>query len=132
MRPARVAVAVIVALLGAVWFSQGIGILPGEVMNGSLFWAIVGLALRGHRRRARGDGVAARPPRLRDRGAARVGTRSARPHAHVMPLATLPFRRETIQSPTDSFIPCTSPSTEQTIPWANQTSRRGTVASPAD
>jgi len=45
MRPARVAVAVIVALLGAVWFSQGIGILPGEVMNGSLFWAIVGLAL---------------------------------------------------------------------------------------
>ena len=45
MRPARVAVAVIVALLGAVWFGQGIGLLPGEVMNGSLFWAIVGAAL---------------------------------------------------------------------------------------
>jgi len=45
MRPARIAIAVIVALLGAVWFGQGIGLLPGEVMNGSLFWAIVGLAL---------------------------------------------------------------------------------------
>ena len=45
MRPARIVIAVIVALLGAVWFSQGIGILPGELMNGSLFWAIVGAAL---------------------------------------------------------------------------------------
>ena len=45
MRPARVAIAVIVALVGAVWFGQGIGLLPGEVMNGSLFWAVVGAAL---------------------------------------------------------------------------------------
>ena len=45
MRPARVAIAVIVALVGAVWFGQGIGLLPGDVMNGSLFWAIAGAAL---------------------------------------------------------------------------------------
>ena len=45
MRPARVAIAVIVALVGAVWFGQGIGLLPGDVMSGSLFWAIAGAAL---------------------------------------------------------------------------------------
>jgi hypothetical protein len=45
MRPARIAIAVIVALLGAVWFGQGIGLLPGEVMSGSLFWAVAGAAL---------------------------------------------------------------------------------------
>jgi uncharacterized membrane protein len=45
MRPARIAIAIVVALLGLVWFGQGIGLLPGEAMRGQALWAIVGLAL---------------------------------------------------------------------------------------
>ena len=45
MRPARVVIAVIVGLAGLVWMAQGLGVLPGTVMSGSIFWAIVGAAL---------------------------------------------------------------------------------------
>ena len=63
MRPARVAIAAIVALLGAIWFGQGIGLLPGGFMAGSPVWAVIGAALVAlgvlllvaERRRARGD-----------------------------------------------------------------------------
>jgi len=37
-------VGVIVALLGFVWMMQGVGLLPGSVMSGSQFWAVVGAA----------------------------------------------------------------------------------------
>jgi hypothetical protein len=39
-----VLVGVIAALLGLTWMLQGIGILPGSVMSGSLFWAVAGAA----------------------------------------------------------------------------------------
>lgn len=29
-------------LVGAVWFLQGVGLLPGSFMTGSRFWAVVG------------------------------------------------------------------------------------------
>ncbi len=32
-------------IIGAVWFLQGIGILPGSVMSGKQFWAYAGGAL---------------------------------------------------------------------------------------
>lgn len=32
-------------IIGAVWFLQGIGILPGSVMSGQQFWAYAGGAL---------------------------------------------------------------------------------------
>ncbi len=32
-------------VIGAVWFLQGIGILPGSVMSGQSFWAYAGAVL---------------------------------------------------------------------------------------
>jgi uncharacterized membrane protein YeaQ/YmgE (transglycosylase-associated protein family) len=45
MRPVRVVIAVILGLAGLVWMAQGLGVLPGTAMSGSIFWAIVGAAL---------------------------------------------------------------------------------------
>ena len=45
MRASRLAVALIVALLGLVWFAQGTGLIGGSAMSGSTFWAIVGAVL---------------------------------------------------------------------------------------
>ena len=33
----------LIALVGAVWLLQGVGILPGSFMTGQAFWAIVGV-----------------------------------------------------------------------------------------
>ena len=35
-------VAVVLILMGGVWFFQGIGVLPGSVMTGQTRWAIYG------------------------------------------------------------------------------------------
>lgn len=35
--------AVLMILAGAVWFFQGIGVLPGSYMSGQLQWAVNGL-----------------------------------------------------------------------------------------
>jgi len=35
-------VGVLLALIGAVWTLQGVGVLPGSVMSGVTLWAIVG------------------------------------------------------------------------------------------
>lgn len=32
----------VLILIGAVWFLQGIGVLPGSFMTGSAFWAVTG------------------------------------------------------------------------------------------
>lgn len=32
----------LLALVGAVWTLQGVGVLPGSAMTGELLWAIVG------------------------------------------------------------------------------------------
>jgi hypothetical protein len=45
MRPSRVLVAALLALVGLVWIGQGVGIIGGSVMSGSSFWAAVGAAL---------------------------------------------------------------------------------------
>jgi hypothetical protein len=47
MRPARVIIAILLAIAGVVWFLQGIGVLPGTLMSGSAFWAIAGLVVLG-------------------------------------------------------------------------------------
>ena len=45
MRPARVVIAVLLALVGAVWALQGLGFIGGSAMSGTLFWAGAGIAL---------------------------------------------------------------------------------------
>jgi hypothetical protein len=45
MRPARLAITAVLALLGAIWFLQGVGVLGGTAMSGSPFWAFVGIVL---------------------------------------------------------------------------------------
>ncbi|HEX6675267.1 MAG TPA: hypothetical protein VF486_09600 [Actinomycetes bacterium] len=60
MRWVLIVVGVVLDLLGTVWLLQGLNVLPGTFMRGSLFWAgvgfvvdVVGLALivTGARRR---------------------------------------------------------------------------------
>jgi hypothetical protein len=45
MRPSRLVVALILALVGLVWIGQGTGLVGGSAMSGTAFWAIVGLVL---------------------------------------------------------------------------------------
>ncbi|MHB8463621.1 MAG: hypothetical protein ACYDH6_02310 [Acidimicrobiales bacterium] len=42
---ARLIVGVVLCLLGAVWFGQGIGVIGGSFMSGEAFWAVVGALL---------------------------------------------------------------------------------------
>jgi hypothetical protein len=60
-----IVVGVLLVLVGAVWTLQGLGYLPGSVMSGVTFWAVVGpvvilvglvLAFRGLARRRPGPG----------------------------------------------------------------------------
>lgn len=39
-----VTVGIIVALLGAIWALQGVGLLAGSVMTGQPIWIVIGLA----------------------------------------------------------------------------------------
>lgn len=41
----QVGVGIVLVLIGAVWFFQGIGMLGGSPMTGQSFWAIVGSIL---------------------------------------------------------------------------------------
>jgi hypothetical protein len=45
MRPLRLVVAAILVLLGLGWIGQGLGFLPGSLMSGNAFWAVVGAVL---------------------------------------------------------------------------------------
>jgi uncharacterized membrane protein len=45
MRRSRLAAALILGLVGLVWIGQGVGLIPGSMMSGSQFWAIVGAVL---------------------------------------------------------------------------------------
>ena len=45
MRPARVVIAILLALVGAVWALQGLGVIGGSAMSGTLFWAGAGIAI---------------------------------------------------------------------------------------
>ncbi|MFI5226689.1 MAG: hypothetical protein ACHQ3P_08445 [Candidatus Limnocylindrales bacterium] len=45
MRPPRLIVAAIVALVGLAWIGQGSGAIGGSAMSGNSFWEYVGVAL---------------------------------------------------------------------------------------
>jgi glucose dehydrogenase len=45
MRPTRLVLAAVFALVGLVWLGQGLGFIGGSFMTGSLFWAAVGTVL---------------------------------------------------------------------------------------
>jgi hypothetical protein len=45
VRPARVVVAVLLAVVGAVWTLQGLGVIGGTAMSGTVFWAGAGIAI---------------------------------------------------------------------------------------
>jgi glucose dehydrogenase len=47
MRPPRLVIAFLLAVVGFVWIGQGIGLIGGSAMTGSPFWAIVGVVLIG-------------------------------------------------------------------------------------
>jgi hypothetical protein len=61
VRPTRLVLAVVLALVGLVWLGQGLGFIGGSFMTGSPFWAVVGvillaaaaLVVAGERRRGR-------------------------------------------------------------------------------
>jgi len=41
----RILFAVLLALVGLVWLGQGLSLIPGSLMAGSTFWAVVGGAM---------------------------------------------------------------------------------------
>ena len=45
MRISRWIIAALLGLVGLAWIGQGTGVLPGSVMSGSTFWAVVGAVL---------------------------------------------------------------------------------------
>ncbi len=45
MRVSRLAIALLVALVGLVWLGQGTGLIAGSAMSGTTFWAVVGAVL---------------------------------------------------------------------------------------
>ena len=45
MRPTRLVLAAVLALVGIIWLGQGLGFIEGSAMTGSLFWAAVGAVL---------------------------------------------------------------------------------------
>lgn len=45
MRPSRLVIALLLALVGIVWIGQGTGLVSGSAMSGSTFWAVAGLVL---------------------------------------------------------------------------------------
>ena len=80
MRPARVVIALLLAVVGAVWTLQGLGVIGGSAMSGMLFRAGAEIALSsaprpacGRVRRRAGQG------RVPDREATRrrIGTLTA-------------------------------------------------------
>lgn len=45
MRASRLAIAVVVALVGLIWLGQGLGYIGGSFMTGSQLWATIGTLL---------------------------------------------------------------------------------------
>jgi len=41
-RPVALVLGAILVLIGLVWFFQGIGVLGGSFMSGSVLWAVIG------------------------------------------------------------------------------------------
>lgn len=40
--PVRMIIGIVLIVLGAVWFFQGIGVISGSLMSGASIWAIAG------------------------------------------------------------------------------------------
>lgn len=47
MRPPRLILTVVLALVGLVWIGQGLGFIGGSVMSGDPLWAVAGAVLVG-------------------------------------------------------------------------------------
>lgn len=45
MRPTRLVLAAVIALVGLVWLGQGVGLIGGSFMTGSPLWAVIGAVL---------------------------------------------------------------------------------------
>jgi hypothetical protein len=45
MRPTRLVLAAVLALVGLVWLGQGVGLIGGSFMTGSPLWAVIGALL---------------------------------------------------------------------------------------
>lgn len=45
MRPTRLVLGLVLALVGLIWIGQGTGLMAGSAMSGSAFWAVVGVVL---------------------------------------------------------------------------------------
>ncbi len=45
MRWGRLALGAVMDVVGLVWFLQGMRVLPGSFMTGSMFWAVAGLVV---------------------------------------------------------------------------------------
>ncbi len=45
MSVVRIAIAILMLLVGSVWVAQGIGVLRGSAMTGQAFWAVIGVLL---------------------------------------------------------------------------------------
>jgi hypothetical protein len=61
---ARLGLAVLAVLVGAVWIGQGLGYIPGSFMTDDPFWALMGVLLAG-------GGIVVMGRALRDRRAPR-------------------------------------------------------------
>ncbi len=53
MRYVLLVVGGLMALMGAVWMLQGVGVLPGSFMTGQAFWAVMGVFMLVCRRNPR-------------------------------------------------------------------------------
>jgi uncharacterized membrane protein len=47
MHRVRLAIAIVLVIVGTFWIGQGMGILPGSVMSGDRFWAVAGMVVAG-------------------------------------------------------------------------------------
>lgn len=45
MRTSRLFIALLAAVVGAIWLGQGLGFIGGSFMTGSAFWAAIGAVL---------------------------------------------------------------------------------------
>jgi hypothetical protein len=45
VRPTRLVLAAVLALVGLVWLGQGLGFIGGSFMTGSLVWAAIGAVM---------------------------------------------------------------------------------------
>jgi hypothetical protein len=45
MRPTRLVLAAVMAVLGLIWLGQGVGLIGGSFMTGSPLWAVIGAVL---------------------------------------------------------------------------------------